>query len=87
MFFSCRIRKCKDYYEILGVEKEATENDLKKAYRKLALQMHPDKNKAPGSTEAFKGNTRSYCNYADDCDSVHVFLDICVYKEYFFMKA
>ena len=50
-----RIKKCKDYYEILGVEKEATENDLKKAYRKLALQMHPDKNKAPGSTEAFKG--------------------------------
>ena len=42
--------------------------------------MHPDKNKAPGSTEAFKGNTRSYCNYADDYDSVHV-LDICVYKE------
>ena len=57
-----RIKKCKDYYEILGVEKEATENELKKAYRKLALQMHPDKNKAPGATEAFKGLTaRIYC--------------------------
>ena len=50
-----RIKKCKDYYEILGVEKDCSENDLKKAYRKLALQMHPDKNKAPGATEAFKG--------------------------------
>lgn len=50
-----RIKKCKDYYEILGVEKTATDIELKKAYRKLALQMHPDKNKAPGATEAFKG--------------------------------
>lgn len=53
--FIFRIKKCKDYYEILGVEKTATEIELKKAYRKLALQMHPDKNKAPGATEAFKG--------------------------------
>jgi len=57
--FISRIKKCKDYYEILGVEKDAKENDLKKAYRKLALQMHPDKNKAPGATEAFKGKTVS----------------------------
>ncbi|KAK3089874.1 hypothetical protein FSP39_007244 [Pinctada imbricata] len=62
-----RIKKCKDYYEILGVEKDATENDLKKAYRKLALQMHPDKNKAPGATEAFKaiGNAFSVLNDKD----------------------
>lgn len=50
-----RILRCKDYYEILGVSKEATDSDLKKAYRKLALQFHPDKNKAPGAGEAFKG--------------------------------
>ena len=55
MILLFRIKKCKDYYEILGVEKDASETDLKKAYRKLSLQFHPDKNKAPGATEAFKG--------------------------------
>ncbi|XP_025830031.1 dnaJ homolog subfamily B member 14 [Agrilus planipennis] len=49
-----RIKKCKDYYEILNVNKDATDSDIKKAYKKLALQLHPDKNKYPGSAEAFK---------------------------------
>ena len=55
-----KIKQCKDYYEILGVTKEATDSDLKKAYRKLALQFHPDKNKCPGASEAFKGITKYF---------------------------
>ncbi|XP_028315655.1 dnaJ homolog subfamily B member 14 [Gouania willdenowi] len=55
-----RIKRCKDYYEVLGVNKEASEEDLKKAYRKLALKFHPDKNHAPGATEAFKKIGNAY---------------------------
>ncbi|XP_074088901.1 dnaJ homolog subfamily B member 12 isoform X1 [Macrotis lagotis] len=55
-----RVKQCKDYYEILGVSREASEEDLKKAYRKLALKFHPDKNRAPGATEAFKAIGTAY---------------------------
>uniref|UniRef100_A0A8C4TNZ6 DnaJ homolog subfamily B member 14 n=1 Tax=Erpetoichthys calabaricus TaxID=27687 RepID=A0A8C4TNZ6_ERPCA len=55
-----RIKKCKNYYEVLGVGKDASEEDLKKAYRKLALKFHPDKNHAPGATEAFKKIGNAY---------------------------
>nr|XP_055031583.1 dnaJ homolog subfamily B member 12b [Misgurnus anguillicaudatus] len=55
-----RIKQCKNYYEILGVQKEASDEDLKKAYRKLALKFHPDKNHAPGATEAFKAIGNAY---------------------------
>ncbi|KAL6098582.1 dnajc18 [Pungitius sinensis] len=55
-----RIKNCKDFYEILGVTKNASDEDLKKAYRKLALKFHPDKNFAPGATDAFKAIGNAY---------------------------
>ncbi|TNM85863.1 LOW QUALITY PROTEIN: dnaJ homolog subfamily B member 14 [Takifugu rubripes] len=55
-----RIKRCKDYYEVLGVGKDVGDEELKKAYRKLALKFHPDKNHAPGATEAFKKIGNAY---------------------------
>lgn len=50
----------KDYYKILGLARGATEDDIKKAYRKMALKYHPDKNKAPGAEEKFKEVAEAY---------------------------
>jgi molecular chaperone DnaJ len=57
----------RDYYEVLGLQKGASKDDIKKAYRKLAIQYHPDKN--PGNKEAeekFKEATEAYEILADD---------------------
>lgn len=51
----------RDYYEVLGVNKKATPEEIKQSYRKLALKYHPDKNKGdPASEEKFKEITEAY---------------------------
>lgn len=50
----------RDYYDILGVGKSASEAEIKSAYRKLALKYHPDRNKEAGSTEKFKEVSTAY---------------------------
>lgn len=50
----------RDYYDVLGVSKSASAAELKKAYRKLALQWHPDRNKTSQATEKFKEINEAY---------------------------
>jgi DnaJ-class molecular chaperone len=49
-----------DYYQILGISKNATEAEIKRAYRKLALQYHPDRNKGKEAEEKFKEVNKAY---------------------------
>ena len=56
----------KDYYRILGVDKEAGQQAIKEAYRKLAFQYHPDKNKGdPAATEMMKDINEAYAVLSD----------------------
>lgn len=50
----------KDYYQILGITKSASSAEIKKAYRKLALQYHPDRNKGKDAEGKFKEVTKAY---------------------------
>jgi len=65
-----RILKAKEggrgaHYRVLGISEKATENEIKKAYRKSAIKVHPDKNSAPKSDEAFKAVGLAYATLSD----------------------
>ena len=50
----------RDYYEVLGAARDASQDDIKKAYRKLAVQYHPDRNKEPDAADKFKEISEAY---------------------------
>ena len=55
----------RDYYEVLGIEKSAAQDDIKRAFRKLAFQYHPDRNKEPEAEEKFKEISEAYAVLSD----------------------
>ncbi|MEY3444341.1 MAG: chaperone protein DnaJ, partial [Bacteroidota bacterium] len=57
----------RDYYEVLGVAKDAPKDDIKKSYRKLAMQYHPDKNPGDATAEdKFKEAAEAYEVLSDE---------------------
>ncbi len=66
-----QVNRCREllskrsYYDVMGVAKSATEDDLKRAYKKLAIKFHPDKNHAPQAGEAFKKVSAAYACLTD----------------------
>lgn len=56
----------RDYYEVIGVQKNASQADIKSQYRKLALKFHPDRNKSADAAEHFKEISEAYAILSDD---------------------
>lgn len=56
----------RDYYEVLNVSRNASKDEIKKAYRKLALKYHPDRNKSPEAEEKFKEISEAYAVLSDE---------------------
>jgi molecular chaperone DnaJ len=56
----------RDYYDVLGVKRNATKEELKNEYRKLAVKYHPDRNKSPDAEEKFKEISEAYAILSDD---------------------
>ena len=61
----CIIADRRDYYEVLGVDKNAEQKAIKEAFRNLAMKYHPDRNKEPGAEERFKEIAEAYAVLSD----------------------
>jgi molecular chaperone DnaJ len=55
----------RDYYDVLGIDRNASEDDIKRAFRKLAFEYHPDRNKEPDAEEKFKEISEAYAVLSD----------------------
>ena len=55
----------RDYYDVLGVGRDADQDEIKRAFRKLAFKLHPDRNKEPGAEERFKEISEAYAVLSD----------------------
>ena len=56
----------RDYYEVLGVDRSASDDVIKKAYRKVAMKYHPDKNKKESAAEVFRKVKLAYETLSDE---------------------
>ena len=56
----------RDYYEVLGIERSSSKDEIKSKYRKLALQFHPDRNKDPSAEGKFKEISEAYAVLSDE---------------------
>src|SRR4051794_12094668 len=61
----------RDYYEVLGISKSASKDEIKKAYRKLSKKYHPDINKEADAADKFKEITEAYEILSDDQKKAH----------------
>jgi DnaJ family protein B protein 12 len=66
-----RIKATDDFYKVLGVERDADDAAIKKAYRKAALQLHPDKCQLGGAKEAFRACAPLYAWHTSPSATAH----------------